>query len=205
MTTPSQINTAPVTQLDTDTSELGRVQNDLIALFTECARRHQEIDAEYVPRINALLERAQTVFNRIHGLADTSRSRIVTKGKSAKRQSGTHGWRSVVRADFGELTDEQFIETILASGDQRLKRRFLRRVNRWEIVRTALTSTVNRDVVSDALTNLFGGAFSLTQTEEYTCAPAGGFKMSTSHRLWPSLDGVPLPETWETILRGPDA
>jgi hypothetical protein len=199
MTTSQTLSS--VAQLDSEAAALSREQNELIQIFAAYGQERADVDARYVARVSALLEHTQLTFERVRMLALEVRPVIVTKGKSAKRLTADHAWRNVTRAVFSGLSDEEFIAAVRASGNRRLTSRFLHKVSKWEINRTALTSPRNAEVVRDELEPLLDGKFSVKTTEEYVCSTPTGFRISTSRPIWPSLEGLPLTDIWNTLLR----
>ena len=195
-TTPSNLP-VDIDRLDTETARLGQLETDLMELLNMLARKHQELDEEFAPRVNSLLRETQDKFNSIRELAEATRLGILPKDKkSARRFTGHHAWRSTTLVDYVD-SDEEIVSRIKAMGP-RFYLKLLRTVPARVIDRNACKLSANEHLISQV------EGISVRKGESYAVTPTGGFTMTTSRDLT-KLEGLPLPAVLEAILREPEA
>jgi phage host-nuclease inhibitor protein Gam len=191
-TLPSDVDT-----LDTETSRLGQLENELLEVLHDLAKKHQELDREYVSTVNSLLREIDAKFKAIHTLAESSRGAIVPKDKkSAHRLTGNHAWRNSTSVAY-DLADDELIERIKTMG-QGVSRKLLRTVPSRVIDKNACKLSANEAIVASV------DGIRVEKGEAYSVTPTGGFTMTTSRDIT-KLEGIPLPAVLEAILRDPEA
>ncbi len=198
MSHSAQSQPSSLTSLDTETARLGQSQARLLSLLIECAEKHQKIDEEYAARVNASLQETQELFDRVTALAADNREAIIRRGtKTAKRMTGRHSWRNVTRVDQ-EVSDEEIVDQIRSLGP-RISRKLLRWIKRVELDKQSCALIANADIVRQV------PGLTVTTTEEFYSTPSGGFQMATSRRIFPGMEGLPMPGVLEALLRDPDS
>ena len=195
MSTTTPIN--PLERLDDLNAQLGNVQLELIQLLAAAGAKHQAIDAEYAPELNPRYQQAQALFDEIQGLSNAQRSNLLVKDKkSAKRNTGTVGWRSTPRLVL-HVTEDELIARLRAM-PQSISRRFVRVVRRHELNRDALLSSVNAELVA----SLEG--VDIDRSDDFYAHPSAGVRMSTTAPYWPTLQGLSGPQALNTVLSKTD-
>jgi phage host-nuclease inhibitor protein Gam len=185
-----------VDALDTETARMGQAQTELLELLTELARKHQELDVEYAPRVNALLREIQAKYSNIQTLAEVVRAAILPKDKkSAKRLTGAHAWRSTTTVEYDE-DEAALVKRIQALGP-RFRNKLLRTVPSRVLDKNACKLSVNENLITEV------EGITVHKGESYAVTPNGGFTM-TSSRDVTKLEGLPLPAILEAILRDPE-
>lgn len=180
-TTPSA---DPFIRIDELTTLLSKLHNQISAICAEANRQHAETDERFARPLGEALKAAQEAFDELHRLSEAHRTKLLPRDKkSARRPTGTIGWRSVPRV-IKSVTDDELIERIRNMGLSTY-RKLVRRTVRYEINNNALITLANREIVEQI------PGLTLDRKDDFYARPTGGYRMSSAEKWWPRMEGLP--------------
>lgn len=188
----------PFDRLDGLAAKLGTLQLQILGQLTLSNQKHQAIDAEFSQLLNSLYREAQETFDEIQRLCGAHRAELLRGDKkSATRNTGTVGWRSVPRLTL-HIPEEDLIARLRTSG-QSIYRRFVRVTRKYELNKDAFL-TLNNKAQVEKLEGV-----EVTRDDDFYVQPSAGVRMSSAHKLWPNLEGQAGPKALNTLISSTDA
>lgn len=176
----------PYQKIDELIALIGELENDLQLHCAGINKQHSAIDKAASERTNSLLAAIQASMDELKRLADAHRGEILPHDKkSTKRNTGVIGWRSEPRIKKF-VSDEELIGRIRGMG-LAYYRKFVRRTVRYDLNNDALVKLAFRADVA-AIDGL-----ELDLGEDFYVKPNAGLRLSSGKRLWPNLQGLPVP------------
>ena len=193
MATPS----VPLDTLDDLTRRLAEVQAQILEIVAESLIDYQAVDAKHSPKLNPLYRQAQELFDEAHAIAKAHRAELLPRErKSAKRNSGTLGWRAnphVVK----HVSTDVLVSRIKAMG-QTVSRKLLRRTVSWDLRLESVKAAINKELVASI------DGLEVIRTDEFYVDPKNGLRMSTAKPYWPNLEGVTGSPALGRLFLDPD-
>ncbi len=185
-------------RIDELTAKLGTLQLQILSLLTISNQEHQAIDASYAKDLNPLFREAQDTFDELQRVSEAHRSELLRGDKkSAKRNTGTVGWRTTPRLKL-HVTEEELIAR-LKEASQTVYRRLVRRTIKHELNRDAFLTLSNKDIVAGL------DGVEVSREDDFYALPNAGVRMSSANLLWPNLEGKAGPQALNALLSDPDA